>query len=1077
MKTLNRTLSLALVFALVFSLMSFAFADTTTTTTTTTGYTDAASITYKEAVDVTSAIGVFQGSNGAFDPKTNLTREQAAKIICYLSMGKAAADKLTTTSAPYTDVAADRWSAGSIAYCQQQGIVSGYGDGKFGPTDTVTGYQFAKMLLGSLGYDATIEQLNGNNWAINTAKLAFKNNLYTGNSAFVGTNAATREEAALYTYNALQAPTYSYQSKGSNIKTSDGTVINVGASAAAAGATFMATYYKSLKLTDGTDALGRPAEVWTYKSNEVGTYASDGDFIYTADKTDAIGAAAIAKDLTGYSVASKDNTVTAYYYENGVKGAALNTTTFAADIAAKTGNGVRVEVFTNTSKQITEVSVVKTDLVKVSAVNTAAKSVTLTSAIVGNGLGGTYTVRDSTNSKAYAALKDLKTGAFVLVTPTKILGTWDIANVETPKTVTGYIAALNNIYKTVYVNTTSYTKAAYVSAAVTALTVDTKNTATVYLDSYGYVIHSTATSSNTAKKTFLVLDSYQNLTNSKIVYMAKGVYADGTTADIAVSMVDTHANTAPTAGTLYTVGDVSSNAYPLTIATLLTTQNGSDRVDAGADTYVDLRDGAAIKATDKALTNANTGTNTTDGYKNYYSSSVKFIYANTTSKTATVKDGVQEVASLPTATYAVITKNSETDDTPVVSAVILVNGVAATASADSLLYIPTSTKAGTMSMMNKSTSTYDTVDVYGSFLKGEALANGAPVSNTNSLNAAGGFYTYGTSDDNGSYVVSKYELATGTTAVKVNHKIDSTFDNRLITIDNVNYGKAQVAYQTAYATYLTANPGDTSGAATAANTAMGTACASGGSAYEAGLQLDVSSAVFSDCRLAKDQTAQPITASAEGVCTAAKTYKDMLISIVYDATTNKASYVYILSRGTGSYGVTAPATALTVNGTAYDVAVDKTSAKAGETVSVTITPPSSKVATGKDVFTLSSTSTAITPNKVAEFDNTTGATTITFTMPEGDVALNLAGVHNYAITSTDLSTSENDLIGTVAATAAGGSTVTVTLTGKATDTKVMQIKSGATVLGEATVAKDATTGTITFTMPSADTTITLDVKA
>ena len=63
MKTLNRTLSLALVFALVFSLMSFAFAaDTTaTTTTTTTGYTDTASITYKEAVDVTSAIGVFQG--------------------------------------------------------------------------------------------------------------------------------------------------------------------------------------------------------------------------------------------------------------------------------------------------------------------------------------------------------------------------------------------------------------------------------------------------------------------------------------------------------------------------------------------------------------------------------------------------------------------------------------------------------------------------------------------------------------------------------------------------------------------------------------------------------------------------------------------------------------------------------------------------------------------------------------------------------------------------------------------------------------------------------------------------------
>ena len=34
------------------------------------------------------------------------------------------------------------------------------------------GTQFAKMLLVALGYDAKIENLVGNSWAINTAKLA-----------------------------------------------------------------------------------------------------------------------------------------------------------------------------------------------------------------------------------------------------------------------------------------------------------------------------------------------------------------------------------------------------------------------------------------------------------------------------------------------------------------------------------------------------------------------------------------------------------------------------------------------------------------------------------------------------------------------------------------------------------------------------------------------------------------------------------------------------------------------------------------------------------------------------------------
>ena len=68
-------------------------------------FTDDSEITYKEAVDVISALGVVDGySDGDFRPDDVLTRGAAAKIICNLILGPTTASALAASTAPFKDV-------------------------------------------------------------------------------------------------------------------------------------------------------------------------------------------------------------------------------------------------------------------------------------------------------------------------------------------------------------------------------------------------------------------------------------------------------------------------------------------------------------------------------------------------------------------------------------------------------------------------------------------------------------------------------------------------------------------------------------------------------------------------------------------------------------------------------------------------------------------------------------------------------------------------------------------------------------------------------------------------------------
>ena len=298
-------------------------------------FTDDETITYSEAVAVVSEVGIVDGyGDGTFKPTNTLTRQAAAKIICNLILGPTTASELHANVAPYPDVPTTSEFAGYIAYCQQRGIISGYGDGTFKPGNTLTGYAFMKMLLGALGYDSTLEGYAGNaNWSINVAKQALGIGLAAGleekdGAVFNGLKAVNREEACLYAFNTLQADLVEY---GQRLTTSiNGTEVVLSSGGAQSRpwqsqqtrinnireddiVQFAEEYFKKLEKRRGRDDFERPGYTWLYDKEEIGTYV-DWSLQVGEDYTTGVSGRDLY-DLLG-STNLRDNDLT--YYANGL---------------------------------------------------------------------------------------------------------------------------------------------------------------------------------------------------------------------------------------------------------------------------------------------------------------------------------------------------------------------------------------------------------------------------------------------------------------------------------------------------------------------------------------------------------------------------------------------------------------------------------------------------------------------------------------------------------------------------------------------------------------------------------------
>lgn len=270
MKNFKKVLALVLVLATLLGLATMASA---------TEYKDADKISadYTEAVKVLDLIETMQGyPNGEFKPTANITREEAAKLIAIFDNKDADISTYYTSINPFADEKG-RWGESYVGYGYRAGIIAGMNATTFAPTANVTGTQFLKMALVTLGYDQEAEGFVGSSWAVNVLSLARKLDLIDGLAdGWKAEAALTREEAAQILLNTLQADTveYAQEAKSANWKpTEKDGVITFGGKLYLTVAGAVKTgekLYKDFKLAKETsyDAFERPYTKWVYDKDD-----------------------------------------------------------------------------------------------------------------------------------------------------------------------------------------------------------------------------------------------------------------------------------------------------------------------------------------------------------------------------------------------------------------------------------------------------------------------------------------------------------------------------------------------------------------------------------------------------------------------------------------------------------------------------------------------------------------------------------------------------------------------------------------------------------------------------------------
>lgn len=152
---------------------------------------------YAEAVACVRDMGIMIGDEqGNFNPNKTVTRAEMATIICNM-LGET--EDLTAT-AVFLDVPTGHWANAYISRAAEFGIVSGYGNGLFGPSDPVTYEQAVTMIIQAIGQG--LDAMNAGGYPNGYINVADKNG-YLENIAAQNGDQMMRWQVAVLCYNVM----------------------------------------------------------------------------------------------------------------------------------------------------------------------------------------------------------------------------------------------------------------------------------------------------------------------------------------------------------------------------------------------------------------------------------------------------------------------------------------------------------------------------------------------------------------------------------------------------------------------------------------------------------------------------------------------------------------------------------------------------------------------------------------------------------------------------------------------------------------------------------------------------------
>ena len=545
MRNLKRALSLAVASVMLLGLMVVG-----TGAASVSDFTDADEISNEEAAAVTTAIGIFAGyDDGSFRPDNAVTRAEMATIICKMLYGSDVNASQFTGTSVFTDVTGEyAWAEGYVNLCSSLGIVGGYGDGLFGPGDTVTTAQATLMLCKALGYFQTEEEY-GTSWELAATtkgtELGFFGDLTLG-----ANEPLTRDNVAVMVLNALtNATSVSYNSNFNIYYTQSWTdgVLEVDSSVIDGSATITSPKFEDsdyqytlgwktfgLYTQDSTDDFGRPSAYRWYVKGQTsaitGTYTAEADLTYTS----SVSSKTIYSDL-GLTSSIDD----AKLYIDGVPQSDITLDRSGSNyLDDLNGYGILTEVFADGDEVV--ITIINTYLAKAVAdydeddeelqIEVQA-DITLDDDVLSNDdfAVSEYLEDDYLLITAYVNIEDEYVVASV--SPVDVLDNVVVTSSRTDD----YVTADGTRY---YYNDTSVADSSALGNDLMTGSSDydlNGDAYTLYLDSYGYVIGVDGYSAGTSVDDYLFVTQTGT---SAFDNVARVVFMDGSTQTVTVSELD-----------------------------------------------------------------------------------------------------------------------------------------------------------------------------------------------------------------------------------------------------------------------------------------------------------------------------------------------------------------------------------------------------------------------------------------------------------------------------------------------------------------------------------------------------------